>query len=133
MIYLLDLNYTLVANSNEKHKPFTRQIELEHYRLDLIEKIAGNTVILITARPDMHKEATLRSIADKCNGWRPEKAYFNDKRLFPAAIKKSILDRFIFPAYDDAVFFGIESNPQTRAMYANNGIQSAPYDKFMAQ
>ena len=31
-IALLDLNYTLVENSTEKHSPFTVQIERERYR-----------------------------------------------------------------------------------------------------
>ena len=32
MIILLDLNYTLVANSHEKHKPFALQIQHEVWR-----------------------------------------------------------------------------------------------------
>lgn len=132
MIILLDLNYTLVANSDKKVSPFYSQIEREIYRADLLEKIVDRKVILITARPSKYKEETLASIASKCGGWQPHDAYFNDIGLPPPVIKKSILERFIFPEYGPSGYFGIESNPATRGMYKRYGIESVKYSDFMS-
>ncbi|MFW5883824.1 MAG: hypothetical protein ACOCVG_05590, partial [Verrucomicrobiota bacterium] len=78
MIYLLDLNYTLVANSPPRGerplRPFTRQIEKETYRHWLIDLLQPHEVILITARPSRYKEPTLARIADQ-TGWQPMDAY----------------------------------------------------------
>jgi hypothetical protein len=128
MHILLDLNYTLVSNSLEKLTPFTRQIEHERYRGDLIAALLEVPVILITARPDVHRRQTLRSIQEK-TGWSPDEAFFNDTKYFPPAFKKSVLDRFLKDR--GLEFFGIESNPKTRAMYANQGIKSVPYETFI--
>ena len=129
MIILLDLNYTLVANSHEKLKPFARQIENERYSLDLINRIKTATVILITARPSQHKAATLKSIKDK-TGWNPHAAYFNEWFLYPPACKKKILETYIFPRFGSNAdaYVAIESNPATRAMYEAFGIVALTAD-----
>ena len=105
MIYLLDLNYTLVANSPKRGdppiRPFIRQIEQEEYRQWLIELLRPHPVILITARPNRYQEVTLARIKDKC-GWEPMDAYFAE----------------------GSGYFGFESNPHTRAMYARCGINA---------
>lgn len=51
MIYLLDLNYTLVANSENKRSPFIVQIAEEKYRAALVERLQCERVFLLTARP----------------------------------------------------------------------------------
>ena len=61
-IILLDLNYTLVANSEVKVQPIVRQIEQEIYRSELIDAVRDLAVILITARPASHRTATLDSV-----------------------------------------------------------------------
>ena len=50
-ICLLDLNYTLVSNQvvTKTLWPFSRRLEAEEYRTDLIETVRGDHVILITA------------------------------------------------------------------------------------
>jgi hypothetical protein len=49
MILLLDLNYTLVENSDDKRRPFIKQIEAEQYRRWLVELIRPHHVIMMTA------------------------------------------------------------------------------------
>jgi hypothetical protein len=125
---LLDLNYTLVSNSAIKLSPFIRQIEGEVYRMDLIEAVKPYPVILITARPAKYTEATLKSIKTK-TGWQPDEAFFNDQGMFPPAFKKTVLERFLLTR--DIEMIGVESNPKTRAMYKNNGIESCSYADFI--
>jgi len=122
-IILLDLNYTLVANSHIKKSPFYCQIEIEQYRYWLIDLILERTVILITARPVKYHRLTLASIFHK-TGFQPTAAFFNNLRLYPPAFKKRAVLERIFPRWgnDPQKYLAIESNPQTRAMYANLGI-----------
>ncbi|MEE4211282.1 MAG: hypothetical protein V2I43_18690, partial [Parvularcula sp.] len=86
-IILLDLNYTLVANSPKRGeppiRPFIRQIEQEEYRQWLIELLRPHRVILITARPNRYQEVTLARIKEKC-GWEPMDAYFAEISSRPA-------------------------------------------------
>ena len=127
MIYLLDLNYTLVANSPKRGepplRPFTRQIEQEEYRLWLVELLRPHQVILITARPERYREPTLSRIKER-TGWQPMDACFAQINARPQFIKKHLLENHIFPKYgeDGSGYFGLESNPHTRAMYAKFGI-----------
>lgn len=125
MIYLLDLNYTLVENSRERIEPFTLQIEQERYRAWLVDLLRPERVILITARPAMHARTTLESIRRK-TGWQPAAAFFNDLRLPPPALKRRIVLERIFPEYGDdpGQYFALESNPRTRSMYAGLGIRA---------
>ncbi len=130
MIWLLDLNYTLVANSHEKRRPFARQIEIERYRGWLVDLLRGETVVLITARPARYTRQTLESIARK-TGWQPQAACFNDLGLPPPQLKPRILVERIFPRFgeDPSLYFGLESNPRTREAYARLGIRSCPVGK----
>ena len=125
MIYLLDLNYTLVGNSPARGtppiRPFIRQIEQEEYREWLVDLLRPHRVILITARPDRYREATLARIAEK-TGWSPMDAYFAEINARPHMIKEHLLKTHIFPKYGDRGYFGLESNPMTRGMYARYGI-----------
>lgn len=126
MIILLDLNYTLVANSNDKLSPFIRQIENETYRQWLIDLVKPYHVILMTARPAKYYQDTLDSIKAK-TGWLPQQAFFNEYRSPPPAAKSRMLNDYVFKEHgnDPKNFFAIESNPKTRSMYANLGIASA--------
>lgn len=128
-IILLDLNFTLVSNSKTKKRPFERQIEGETYRADLLEQLRGHNIILITARPDRYKEATLASLSDK-TGWQPDEAYFNEDNVWPPASKKRALERYIFPEHGEPPgrYLAIESNPATRQMYGVFGITACRYD-----
>ncbi len=130
MIYLLDLNFTLVANSHRKAKPFSVQIEGEEYRDDLVKRLRGERVLMLTARPDRYALETLDSIERKTGGWRPERAFFNSMDKPPPEAKRLMLDHYVLPDYP-APFLAIESNPATRAMYASKGIEAVTYKQFM--
>lgn len=127
MIYLLDLNYTLVGNSPQRGtppvRPFIRQIEQEEYRQWLVELLRPHRVILITARPDRYREPTLARIRE-LTGWEPMDAYFADINSRPHMIKEHLLEDYIFPKYGRDGYFGLESNPHTRAMYMRKGIDA---------
>ena len=125
MIILLDLNYTLIANSHEKHKPFTLQIHHETYRNWLVSLVAPYHTILMTARPEAYKHATLDSIYSK-TGWVPRQAHFNRYYKPPHIAKRIMLERLVFPEHgsNGAHYLAIESNPKTQAIYAECDIPS---------
>lgn len=134
-IALVDLNYTLVENSPKwgapKIYPFIRQIEQETYRQWLVDFLRDKYAILITARPQKYREATLERIK-LLTGWQPQEAYFAEISAPPPEIKEHLLLNYIFPKHgrngDD--FFGIESNPKTRAMYLRYSIESLRAEDF---
>ena len=127
MIYLLDLNYTLVSNSaphGTHPQPMHKRMETELYRKWLVDMVRPHKVILITARPDRWMEPTLDRIK-AITAWEPMDAYFDDGATrTPPAIKRHILLNKIFPKYGRGEYYGIESNPKTRDMYATLGIPS---------
>lgn len=133
-ICLLDLNYTLVSNQADTRllRPFSKRLEAEEYRIDLINAIKDDTVVIVTARPNYQQEATMENIFKK-TGWKPEAEYFNDINAEPPAYKESALNRFIFDRYgrDAARYYAVESNPETRKMYDRYGIKAEPYADFI--
>ena len=138
MKYLVDLNYTLVGNSPKwgepRITPFSRQIEQETYRQWLVDFLRDKYAILITARPIRYKEQTLARIFNQTN-WQPQEAYFAEISAPPPEIKEDLLLRYIFPKHgkNGEVFFGIESNPKTRAMYGKYDIESLCFADFKKQ
>ena len=134
-IALVDLNYTLVENSPKwgapKIYPFIRQIEQETYRQWLVDFLRDKYAVLITARPQKYREATLERIK-LLTGWQPQEVYFAEISATPPEIKEDLLLRYIFPKHgkNGADFLGIESNPKTRAMYGKYGIPSQNEKRF---
>lgn len=134
-IALVDLNYTLVENSPKwgapKIYPFIRQIEQETYRQWLVDFLRDKYAILITARPQKYREATLERIKLLTN-WQPQEAYFAEISATPPDIKEDLLLRYIFPKHgrNGEDYFGIESNPKTRAMYLCYNIESLRAEDF---
>ena len=126
MIILLDLNYTLVANS-PRHGTTPERMEKrlanEQYRQWLVELVRPHTVVLITARPETWTIKTLDRIEEQ-TGWRPQDACFAPKGWWnPPAIKEHLLKKDVFPIHgEDARYLAIESNPRTREMYARFSI-----------
>ena len=137
-VCLLDLNYTLVKNQKETRslQPFRRRMAAEEYRTDLIERIKNDfdLVLIITARPDYQREATLENLRKK-TGWLPDGVYFNELHLEPPACKERALYEYVFPMFkgEHVEYFGIESNPETRAMYARHNIASVPYSTYISE
>ena len=134
-IALVDLNYTLVENSPKwgapKIYPFIRQIEQETYRQWLVDFLRDKYAVLITARPQKYREATLERIK-LLTGWQPQEAYFAEISATPPEIKEDLLLRYIFPKHgrNGKDYFGIESNPKTRAMYLRYSIESLRAEDF---
>jgi len=129
-IILLDLNYTLIADQAVSRyiRPIEKRVELEQYRMDLVEALAGYRVFLLTARPEHQKAATLGAMSRRIPQLRLERAYFNTHDERPPDAKRRMLTTYILPdGIDPASCFAIESNPLTRAMYATFGIAAAPY------
>ena len=138
MKYLVDLNYTLVGNSPKwgepRITPFSRQIEQETYRQWLVDFLNDKYAILITARPARYREQTLERILSQ-TGWQPQEAYFAEISATPPEIKEDLLLRYIFPKHgrNGEDYFGIESNPKTRAMYLRYDIYSVKAEDFRKQ
>ena len=134
-IALVDLNYTLVENSPKwgapKIYPFIRQIEQETYRQWLVDFLRDKYAILITARPQKYREATLERIK-LLSAWQPQEVYFAEISATPPDIKEDLLLRYIFPKHgrNGKDYFGIESNPKTRAMYLRYSIESLRAEDF---
>ena len=135
MKYLVDLNYTLVGNSPKwgepRITPFSRQIEQETYRQWVVDFLRDKYAILITARPIRYKEQTLARIFSQTN-WQPQEAYFAEISATSPEIKEDLLLRYVFPKHgrNGEDYFGIESNPKTRAMYLRYSIESLRAEDF---
>ena len=132
-IILLDLNYTLVGNSAEIKtiRPYQNKIRAERYRDWLVELIKDYYVILITARPDYQKEMTIKSFKEQLKGWMPDEMYFQEENDAPPIAKEKLLNKYILPNHGlERNYLGIESNPRTKKMYKNYGIDSVSvYDE----
>lgn len=131
-IILLDLNFTLVANSKDKDGQrcsYADKIRMEYYRQWLVELVKPFTVLLCTVRNQLHRDLTMQHIAE-LTGWQPEVAYFNPTSDFRGfLVKDRYLRESIFPKYgtpDVQPYFGIESSIGTRAMYARHRIPAKP-------
>lgn len=131
-IILLDLNYTLVSNSDQKINPFENQIKQETYRSELLSKLQSDFVILITARPDKYKKQTLESLKRK-NSFVPMDAFFNKYDSPPPVCKEIILNKYLLQRFNINKMLAIESNPKTRAMYKRHNIKAVTYQEFMEE
>lgn len=132
-IILLDLNYTLISNSKNCWGSYPKRIYQQKYETELIDMIKENYVILITARPEKFKEETLAHIK-KLTGFEPDESYWNWD-MTPPEIKEYWLKNAIFPKHgnDPKLYYAIESNANTRRMYAKNGIKSNRKQDIMAK
>ncbi len=128
MIILLDLNYTLAANSPAHGTTPPRmenRLKEERYRGWLVDLVRPHTVLLVTARPEKWLLPTLERIEAE-TGWIPAGAYFAPAGWWnPPAIKEHLLQAHIFPRWGrESRYLAVESNPRTREMYARFGIPS---------
>lgn len=131
-IILLDLNYTLIANSKEiRTLPLDEKIKSQKYEEDLINLIKDNYVILITASPYKRSHKILRDIKEK-TGFEPDESYWNFGRQ-PPVLKKYWMENEIIPLHgeDSSQYLAIESNPATRRMYEKLGIEARPKSDFI--
>jgi len=127
-IVLLDLNYTFVNNSRVSWPNFRKAplIAIETYRDWLIPLMSDHHVILVTVRSDSLAEATLANI-HRLTGWQPNEVYFKSPQqvyLKAPKFKEWALRTRIMPQHgkEPARYLALESNAETRAMYAQNNI-----------
>lgn len=129
MLILLDLNYTLVANSAFlRGRPLDVRQRTEKYRgwlVDVLRMMAPEKVILVTVRGQVDQEWTLRRIAEELDGWQPDEAVFNHRDWSPPVFKEWALKNVIFPKYgsDPSRYLAVESNTETHKMYDRYGIK----------
>ena len=131
-IILLDLNYTLISNSWAiRHEKLPEKIYKRQYEHRLIELIKNNYVILITASPEMTSYDSLKHIEDNTD-LKIAESYWNFGKR-PHELKRYWLEKAILPTHgDDAErYLAIESNPKTREMYAEFGIEARPKGDFI--
>ncbi len=131
-IILLDLNYTLIANSKEIwNYPLEKKIKSQRYETDLIELIKDNYVILITASPYKRSHKILRDIGEK-TGFSVDESYWNFGAQ-PPQVKKYWMENEVIPKHGDDMskYLAIESNPNTRRMYKKLGIEARPKGDFI--
>ena len=131
-IILLDLNYTLIANSKKIwNYPLEKKIRSQKYEMDLIELIKDNYVILITASPYKRSHKILRDIKEK-TGFVPDESFWNFGNQ-PPKVKKYWMENEIIPQHGDnpEQYLAIESNPKTRQMYSKLGIEARPKSYFI--
>ncbi len=128
-IILLDLNFTFVSNSKETFD-YRRgpNVDRETYRTWLLDLIRPHYVIMITARTDNFKEATMEKLQRVLN-WQPQEAYFKpySQRFTKAPdFKRRIMEQYVLPKHGKlpGVYLALESNAQTRAMYAAINIHA---------
>ena len=121
LVILLDLNHTLVANSDERRQPFTEQIAQERYRRELALLTVPHLTLLVTARPARYQEATLNRIREQL-GVGFNGCYCNDRNEPPHIFKRRIFKEEIQKNFPGATFLAIESNPRTIAEYKKLGI-----------
>ncbi len=130
MIVLLDLNYTLVANSKDlSGKPLEFRKKNEHYRewlIAILKQMAPEAVVMLTVRTVEWEQWTLARIK-QLTGWQPDHAVFNytrDGSIRPEQFKEQALHEVIFPRYGNPAgqYLGVESNLDTWKVYAKYGI-----------
>lgn len=137
-IILLDLNYTLISNSQQCYGAYPKRIYQQKYETELLDMIKNNYVILITARPEIFKEETLKHIK-KLTGFVPNDSYWNTgygkQGMQPHILKEYWLNNAIFDKYgeDPSQYYAIESNHLTRKMYKKYRIKANKKQDIMAK
>ncbi len=131
MFVLLDLNFTLAKVLYNDKRSLAVRIPQETYRAWIPKLLARNdaTVVISTARPETAQEATLARIQEELD-WQPHDAFFSQSPDGMPHHKKHdnlrrIVEKYGEPNAED-LWFGLESNPRTRAMYLEYGIDSQP-------
>ena len=136
-VILLDVNHTFVENTREAHRlPAIYNVELESYRQWMLPYLRAHTVVLITVRPKKYEEQTLARIRELCDGWQPDLACFNEWRVAAPVSKERCLQRDVFPIYgkpEAGIYLALESNKDTRAMYAAHGIPAKTWADLQSE
>lgn len=134
-VILMDLNVALSENFDDMRKhSFPHFISsVERYRANMVDLLRAEYVVLITARDARWAKATLRRIHEQ-TGWLPQEAHFNDTGLTgrdAAEVKRRLLHQYVLPEHGTNLsrYLAIESNSDTRKMYAAQGIRAIDCDR----
>lgn len=131
-IILLDLNYTLISNSwRIRHDRLPGKIFNRLYEHELVDKIKDNYVILITASPYYTSFDSIKHIEENTD-LKIDESYWNFQKA-PPELKEYWLKTAVFPTHGDnpGKYLAIESNEDTRAMYAKYGIEARSKRDFI--
>ena len=131
-IILLDLNYTLIANSWDiRYDRLPQKIYNRKYELELVDLIKDNYVILITASPYYTSFDSLKHIRENTD-LEIDESYWNFGKR-PPELKRYWLQKAVLPTHGDDPnkYLAIESNKKTRAMYNEFGIEARPKSDFI--
>lgn len=131
-IILLDLNYTLISNSWQiRYDKLPQKIYNRKYEHELINLINDNYIILITASPYYTSFDSLKHIEENTD-LKVNESYWNFGKR-PPELKKYWLEKAVLPKHgsDPNRYLAIESNENTRAMYAEFGIEARPKSDFI--
>ena len=131
-IILLDLNYTLISNSWKiRHDKLPGKILNRQYEHELVNKIKDNYVILITASPYYTSFDSLKHIEENTD-LKIDESYWNFGKR-PPELKEYWLKKAVLPTHGDDPdkYLAIESNEDTREMYARHGIEARSKRDFI--
>ena len=131
-IILLDLNYTLISNSQAiRYEKLPSKITKRKYEHELVDLIKDNYIILITASSDYTAKDSLKHIEENTD-LKISESYWNFGKR-PHELKKYWLEKEILPKHgiDPEKYLAIESNKDTRAMYRKLGIEARPKWDFI--
>lgn len=129
---LLDLNYTLISNSWAiRYEKLPKKIIKRQYEHQLIELIKDNYIILITASPYYTSYDSLKHIEENTD-LKIAESYWNFGKR-PHELKRYWLEKAVLPTHGDnpEKYLAIESNPKTRKMYNQFGIEARPKGDFI--
>lgn len=131
-IILLDLNYTLIANSWQiRYDRLPQKIYNRKYEERLVELIKDHYIILITASPYYTSFDSLKHIEENTD-LKIAESYWNFGKR-PHELKRYWLEKAVFTTHGDnpEKYLAIESNPKTREMYEKFGIEARPKSDFI--
>ena len=131
-IILLDLNYTLISNSWKiRYDRLPQKIFNRQYEHELVNKIKDNYVILITASPYYTSFDSLKHIEENTD-LKIDESYWNFGKR-PHELKEYWLKKAVLPTHGDDPdkYLAIESNEDTREMYARYGIKARSKRDFI--
>lgn len=131
-IILLDLNYTLISNSWAiRYDKLPQKIFNRKYEHELVDLIRDNYIILITASPYYTSYDSLKHIEENTD-LKISESYWNFGKR-PPELKRYWLEKAVLPTHGDDPdkYLAIESNPRTREMYAEFGIEARPKSDFI--
>lgn len=131
-IILLDLNYTLISNSWQiRHDKLPQKIFNRKYEHELIDLIKDNYIILITASPYYTSYDSLKHIEENTD-LKIAESYWNFGKR-PPELKRYWLEKAVLPTHGNNPdkYLAIESTEDTRAMYAEFGIEARPKGDFI--